>query len=132
MQIDTKKLLQGLGTLLLGVIVGVTGSDVIRPDAGDVVGPREGLYAVFLDNGQVYFGNISKQSNETVWLSGIYYLQKGETDPSKTADAALLKLGNELHGPEDWMEINREHVLFIEKLKGDGKVSQAIDAYRQK
>jgi len=44
----------------------------------------------------------------------------------------LLKLGNEVHGPEDQMEINREHVVFIEKLKTDGKVAKAIAAYKEK
>ena len=49
-----------------------------------------------------------------------------------SSDAALLKLGNELHGPEDWMRINQDHVLFIEKLKQDSKVSQAIRDYEEK
>lgn len=91
--------------------------------------------AVFLSNGQVYFGNLSNESSNTVTLKNIYYLQV--TKKLQPADAAaeaqdelsLVKLGNELHGPEDEMKINREHILFTENLKSDGKVVKAIQAY---
>ena len=96
---------------------------------------RNGLYAVFLSNNQVYFGNIFDEDDSKVVLRNIYYIQmKGEAKDgfAGQSDVSLLKLGNELHGPEDWMEINREHVLFIEQLKSDGKVAKAIDAYKVK
>ncbi len=56
---------------------------------------------------------------------------KGISQDTSQGDVSLLKLGNELHGPEDWMEINPAHILFIEELKPDGKVAKAIDAYKQ-
>lgn len=97
---------------------------------------RSGLHAVFLSNGQVYFGNIGKEDNRTLVLNNIFYIQpKGGTITeglTAQSDISLLKLGNELHGPEDWMEINREHILLIEKLKDDGKVGKAIRAYKEK
>jgi len=37
-----------------------------------------------------------------------------------------VKLGSEIHGPEDLMIINRAQILFVENLKPSGRVSQAI------
>jgi hypothetical protein len=93
--------------------------------------------AVFLTNGQVYFGKISNPEGEYVNLKDIYYLQvgpqqgstQGGTDqpaqqPGQTI--SLVKLGNELHGPEDEMHINRAQILFYEDLKESGQVVAAI------
>ncbi len=96
--------------------------------------------AVFLTNGQVYFGTIDKDTKSEVVLKNIYYLQV--TQPlQRSADQgnqvqqqnelALVKLGNELHGPTDLMRINRAHVLFIENLKPDSKVVEAIKQSRE-
>jgi len=90
--------------------------------------------AVFLSNGQVYFGKIDSQSNDTIVLSDIYYLQVSSPIQPVEADQgqqnlSLVKLGNELHGPSDEMKINRDHVLFTEKLKADSKVVDAIVRY---
>jgi len=96
---------------------------------------RSGIYAVFLNGGQVYFGTIAKEDDQRLLLQGIYYIQLkgGQTSVlADQSDVSLLKLGNELHGPEDWMEINRDAIIFIERLKSDGKVAKAIEAYKQK
>lgn len=91
--------------------------------------------AVFLTNGQVYFGKVSKVDNSYVKLSKIYYLQvQQQVQPKdqKNTDqpqVSLAKLGSELHGPEDTMYISRQQVLFWENLKDDGKVVQAIKNY---
>lgn len=99
--------------------------------------------AVFLTNGQVYFGNVSKVDSSYVKLTNIYYLQVAsaatgsQTVQPKASDASnqqvsLAKLGGELHGPEDSMYISREQVLFWENLKSDGKVANAIADYQKK
>lgn len=98
--------------------------------------------AVFLTNGQVYFGKIKKIDDSNLVLTDIYYLQvisrpiQGTQDGSSTQtnqqpqqELSLFKLGNELHGPKDTMFINRDHVLLIEELKEDSRVVQAIDNY---
>jgi len=90
--------------------------------------------AVFLANGQVYFGKLKHVNGNYVQLSDIYYLQvqqsvqpdAAKTDQNKQPQVSLAKLGNELHGPEDSMYISRDQVLFWENLKEDGKVTQAI------
>lgn len=91
--------------------------------------------AVFLTNGQVYFGNITGANTNSMVLENIYYLQVDEQIQPEGEDVAddpqvsLTKLGEELHGPEDQMFINMNEVLFWENLREDGDVSQAIDQF---
>lgn len=95
--------------------------------------------AVFLSNGQVYFGRVNDLNSRYVKLQDIYYLiqrrplqpqtppEEGEQQPPQFT---LIKLGNELHGPVDEMVINRDQILFIEELKSDGRVAQAITDFQ--
>ncbi len=85
--------------------------------------------AVFLDNGQVYFGKLERSRGEFFTLSDVFYLQSG-VSVEQTSSLSLTKLGSEAHGPEDQMQINREHILFIEDMKDDSKVVQAIQEYK--
>lgn len=94
-----------------------------------------GYQAVFLSNNMVYFGKISDINDKFITLRDIYYLQvagQGQNQQQKEQNLSLTKLGNELHGPEDKMYINRSEVLFWENLKADGKVSQAIKDFQNK
>lgn len=94
--------------------------------------PSNKYQAVFLDNGQVYFGKVAARDMKYIVLTDIYYLQLQQNlqnqnnAPGTQPDISLVKLGGELHGPEDKMEIVRDHILFIEDLRNDSKVSTAI------
>jgi len=98
--------------------------------------------AVFLSNGQVYFGKVTDVNNQTLVLENIYYLRSAGnlqvssndnvTTTPATDNFSLVKLGNELHGPEDKMSINLPQVLFVEDLKAQSKVVEAIRAYEAK
>ena len=94
-----------------------------------------GHQAVFLSNGQVYFGIVQRKDGKEVQLTNIYYLQtdKAATNTTDTNQQGinLIKLGNELHGPQDIMYINRDQVLFIEDLKDDSKVVKAMQENKQ-
>lgn len=79
--------------------------------------------AVFLTNGQVYFGDITKTSDEYIVLPDIYYLAE--------EGANLTKLGCEAHSPQDVMYIYKNQVLFWENLRSDGNVSKAIAQYKK-
>lgn len=92
---------------------------------------RSGYYAVFLTNGQAYFGTISQEDDKRMVMNNIYYIQKNP-DGQTQNDMTLLKLGNEVHSPEDMMEINKGQLMFVEKLKSDGKVMKAIQDFKQK
>lgn len=92
------------------------------------------VQAVFLTNGQVYFGTISQVNGSYLDLQNIYYLnvsqqvQPNQDQQQQQAanNVSLVKLGCELHGPIDQMIINRDQVSFWENLKDDGQVAKAI------
>jgi len=92
------------------------------------------LQAVFLNGGQVYFGNIQNLNDKYMRMTNIYYLRVNQTvqpngNTSQNNDVSLVKLGCELHGPQDQMVINRDQVVFWENLKGDGQVAKAVADY---
>jgi hypothetical protein len=97
------------------------------------------LQAVFLNTGQVYFGNINTLNNNFLVLSNIFYLQTTSSGSSTTATSAsssasnvtLVKLGCELHMPYDQMIINRSQVTFWENLQSNGQVAKAVISYEQ-
>ena len=103
----------------------------------NLVGVNSGKYqALFLTNGQVYFGKLAKVDNDTIKISDIFYLQvqqavQPKEGEDKQGETQLVKLGEELHGPEDEMFIDRDQVLFWENLKGSGKVTEAISQYKK-
>ncbi len=93
--------------------------------------------AIFLTNGQVYFGKLVSMDNTELDLRDIFYLQVNQEVQGANADESatdpelsLVKLGNELHGPNDRMRINRDHVLFTESLKKDARVVKAIEEFK--
>ena len=90
--------------------------------------------AVFLQNGQVYFGKLAVGRDWLV-LREIYYLQVPSALQQGSGNAnqnfQLVKLGTELHGPEDVMHLPREAVNFWENLKDDSQAVRAIRTYQQ-
>jgi len=127
----------GGGLYLIADYTGVINLDFL-PLPGKMVVAND-WQAVFLTNGQVYFGKIADLNKDYVILKDIYYLQviassntiaqpsDVQTQPEQRL--TLIKLGNEIHGPKDEMIINREHVIIIEGLKNDSRVVQAINDY---
>ena len=86
-------------------------------------------HAVFLSNGQVYFGTLSKRRGAYMTLRDVYYFGRDDQTGIQRADLALVRLGSELHGPTEAMEVNRDHILFIEELRADSRVVNAIREY---
>ena len=95
--------------------------------------------AVFLTDGQIYYGKLTVLNDRQYKLTNVFYILSQNENKTANADgetaetqnnAQLIKMGNELHGPEDAMMINRDHVLFYENLKPDGKVTQTINQYK--
>lgn len=98
--------------------------------------------AVFLANGQVYFGKLATPTSQYVTLTDVFYLriqqqlqppEDKEEEGQPKRETQLIKLGEELHGPVDEIRINRDQILFIEKMKSDSRVVQGIKKfYEQK
>jgi hypothetical protein len=121
--------------IVLGVIVVLILIGLGR--FGWLPGSKAAFQAVFLNNGQVYFGKLGHDYGDFMDLRDIYYLQI--TQPiqpaggnNSAANINLVKLGNELHGPTDEMRINRAAVLFVEDLKPDSRIVQAIQQLEKK
>lgn len=104
--------------------------------------------AVFLSNGQVYFGKLKGENSNYPTLEDVYYLQvqkvpiqpaqaanntEGVQPAQKTQDQMILvKFGTELHRPMDKMFINKDHILMYEDLSEASSVVQAIQGYKDK
>ena len=127
-------LLVGIAVLLLGVII-----ISMRNNAGDDESKfvdKSKYQAVFLNNGQVYFGNVKVLNSNYVRMTNIYYLTQGSTGSGSSSSAnnnySLVKLGcQQIHDPLDEMVINREQVTFWENLNASGKVVSSIKQFQQ-
>ena len=151
-------LIVGLVVLLLILVFAVKELKGLKGDGVDKIIERgsgiisqsdnlkidQGKYqAVFLTNGQVYFGKIGTREGSYLELFDIFYLQvkpvlqqgdnsnENKNAQDQKTELSLVKLGNELHGPLDRMMINRDQIVFVEDLKDDSKVTEAIHRYQQ-
>lgn len=124
-----KKILKFLIIILILIIL-VLGGLFVRQMTDKKDPNTSDYYAVFLANGQVYFGKLAKKNKEEFVIKNVYYLQiGGEASAQKELSESrfsLIKLGDELHGPTDEMFINTNSILFYEKLKNDSKVVESI------
>ena len=96
-----------------------TGEENLKPEA---------YQAIFFKSGKVYYGKVTKLTENQITLTDIYYLRTQTSGGAN--DVSLVKLGAELHGPEDVMYIERKEVEFWENLKDDGDVVKAIKEYQ--
>jgi len=134
---NNKMLSTIIGVIVAGLIAwfGYASWKSSQPSSAN--GPRQ---AIFLADGQVYFGHASSLKNQIITLIDVYYLQAQQnpqalTDPKATPTTAqqvnLIKLGEELHGPTDKMLINRDRITFMEDMKDDSQINQKIKDYLQ-
>ncbi len=133
-----------------GVNIFTTEEERQREKVEEFLAETGAWHAVFLSNGQVYFGQLENPEAQFATLRDIYYLQvqqvqappvpqpqEGEgsqvipAPQPQPARLTLIKFGTELQGPKDFMKINRDHILFWEELKNDSQVVQAIQRYKE-
>ncbi len=92
--------------------------------------------AIFTTNNQAYFGKMQILADGTYRMTNVYYLQQAGTTAQRAntdnQTPQLVKMGSELHGPEDAIVFPADQVQFWENLKPDSKVTKAIDAYLKK
>ncbi|MEK7520179.1 MAG: hypothetical protein AAB581_03000 [Patescibacteria group bacterium] len=104
--------------------------------------------AVFLTNGQVYFGHLTRSRASHWKLTNVYYPQQvavpqltATTTPEQTAVPApqqqpqtqtiLVKLTQELQQPEDTLFIPSSSILFWQNLRNDSTIIQTITGSAQ-
>jgi hypothetical protein len=129
-----------IATVVLAALVGVVLLFAIVSLAGNKGSKESGLVdssklqAVFLNTGQVYFGNVKELNSKYFVLTNIYYLQtasNGQTGQNANTSVSLVKLGCELHEPFDKMVINRDQVTFWENLQDGGQVAKAVTTFEK-
>ncbi len=118
-----------LAALVYFVKIGGAGVSSIQPK-------KDTYQAVFLPNNQLYFGKLEIAPDMYI-LHDIYYLQSNRNpsagkDESEKNNIQLIKFGEELHGPEDALYMERTQVLFWENLKPDSKIIQAVKQHKEK
>ena len=129
-----------IGLIVIGLITCAAWFMLSRSSISTAIDGNK-YQAVFFTNGQVYFGKLSAINDEFMRLTNVYYLQaKSDTETKDTSpqsaskqnnsDVELIKLGGEIHGPEDAMIVSKDQILFFENLKPAGNVSQTITNYQ--
>jgi hypothetical protein len=109
-------------TIAAILIVGIGGA-VYYYKFSDPGVKSDKFQAVFLADGQVYFGKLSGVNNRYLKMTDVYYLQtNNQADATKGSSEAqiqpsLIKLGSEVHGPEDEMSIRSDKISYWENLK---------------
>ena len=135
--------------VILLVVSKVTNWDVLKLNkAGQTeIAKASDWQAVFLTNGQVYFGKLKNVNGNYPTLEDVYYLQV-QNVPIQPAEPAggdeevqpavetqeqviLVKFGTELHRPTDKMNINKDHILMYEDLSEGSGVVDAINGYKE-
>lgn len=128
--------------VVLAVIFG--GAYFVIKGAPSFVGMEKesSLYAVHLNNGQVYFGEIARITRDRIVLAEAYSIEKYESAGNTLAESKsfaiaqppqqiyrLMKHGDEKSLATDHtLHINRSAVLFWEKLSADSDVVSSIKA----
>ncbi len=97
---------------------------------------KEGYQAVFLNNNQVYFGQLKWGWGKTAILKDVFYLRmtqdlQSQSNGAEQSDLQLVKLGGEVHGPKDALFMPKYNILFWENLKNDSKVVMGIKQYHE-
>ena len=86
--------------------------------------------AVFLSNGQTYFGHYVDRIGSYAKIEGAYYIQQTPTateeQPNQAPESKLIRRGNELHQPLPVVLIPKTAILFVEDLRTDSAVAQFI------
>jgi hypothetical protein len=88
---------------------------------------RAHYQAVFLTNGQTYFGRYYDRLGGYAKIEDVYYLQQvTNADTNATPDTRIVRRGLELHEPASRMLVPKSAILFIEDLADTSAVAQYI------
>ncbi len=95
---------------------------------------KDSYQAVFLTNGQAYFGNITEITNEYIILEEPYSikLQQKQTDGEEEtaqSEVKLLSIEDEFYKPVGYMLIKKSQINFIEELQDSSQIIEIIENY---
>jgi hypothetical protein len=81
--------------------------------------------AIFVDNGQVFFGKLENGASLHPLLRDVYYIGRQASPDGKEVKNILLKRGNEWHAP-DFMYLTSSHIVMIEPVSPTSRVAELI------
>ena len=81
--------------------------------------------AVFVDNGQVFFGKLERGGSGHPLLRDVYYIGRQASPDGKEVKNILLKRGAEWHAP-DFMYLTASHIVMIEPVSPISRVAELI------
>ena len=125
-----RRVLLGLRLLVGAALGGLVYGAVVLLRLEDPFGPAWSVnrwQAVFLSNGQVYFGHLRVASEEFYELRDAFFIQKVPGEEGQPPKRKVRPLSSEFHGPEDRMLIRRDDALRVEKLRPGSDVAEAIE-----
>jgi len=97
--------------------------DFVMPSLG---GAR--YQAVFLANGQTYFGHYLDRLGPYIKVENAFYIATQPTvEEGQTPESRLIRRGSELHQPLPYVLIPKSAILFVEDLRADSQVAQFMD-----
>ena len=84
--------------------------------------------AVFLANGQTYFGHYSDRLGPYAKIENTFYIAQAPTaEEGQTPESRIIRRGGELHQPLPFVLIPKSAILFVEDLRADSQVAQFLD-----
>jgi hypothetical protein len=96
-------------------------------------------YAVFVSsqNQEAFVGHVSDATASDLTMKDIYYLTFEAKDAAKPIASTkpedvkpvIKKLGQEVYGPKDVVQVNRLNLRYYTELRDDSQVVKAITAF---
>jgi len=130
-----------ISIVLVVIIIAIVGWMVWSKSNNGATGIDSSRYqAVFMSNGQIYFGKLSAFNDNSFKITHIYYPQAQATDGTDTETTStdqqssiqLFRVTDGVHGPEDQMIIMKDQILYYENLQSNSKVTQLIEQNEKK
>jgi len=112
--------------IIILITAGLVGFTVRRKTITVNKGNRQ---AVYLTNGQVYFGYLGDPNATYVALRDPFYPQSEQTGSNARRTITLNPLG-ETYTTENVMYINQKQILHFENLADNSKVNTAINNFK--
>lgn len=81
--------------------------------------------AILLDNGQVYYGRLSRLATPYPEMTDVYYIVTTQDQQTKQVKHVLVRRGKELHGPTETFFVRR-HIVMIEPVGPTSEVARLI------
>lgn len=130
-KMSMRQRLIGSGVLVLLVIIILGSYWLLHRNDQTVLHDR--YQVVYLVTGQIYFGKLQNTGGQYLTLKNVYTVDNqatssNDTTGSVTTPSKILKVSQQVYGPDDSMAIRADQVQFWQNLRTDSKVVKAIES----